>query len=168
MSVHVPVMTDEVVAALQPERGGLFVDCTVGLGGHARALLERGATRLVGIDRTGRSLSLGLACAAAGGAEELPAEPRLLPNGPNPFCGATTLRFSLPPAMAGARTSLSVYDLQGRLRARPLAPVSCEPGDHAIDWRGCDARGRPLAAGVYYLRLQAGERILTRTITVAH
>jgi len=29
----------------------LFVDCTVGVGGHARALLTAGATRLVGIDR---------------------------------------------------------------------------------------------------------------------
>jgi len=51
MSAHVPVMTDEVLAALRPERGGVFVDCTVGAGGHARALLSAGATRLVGIDR---------------------------------------------------------------------------------------------------------------------
>jgi 16S rRNA (cytosine1402-N4)-methyltransferase len=36
---------------LQPERGGIFVDCTVGLGGHSRAMLEAGATRVIGIDR---------------------------------------------------------------------------------------------------------------------
>jgi 16S rRNA (cytosine1402-N4)-methyltransferase len=48
---HVPVMTAEVVHFLRPEGGGLFVDCTVGLGGHARALLEAGATRLLGLDR---------------------------------------------------------------------------------------------------------------------
>jgi 16S rRNA (cytosine1402-N4)-methyltransferase len=72
MSVHVPVMTDEVVAALQPERGGLFLDCTVGLGGHARALLERGATRLVGIDRDPAALALaGEALAAWGSRVEL-------------------------------------------------------------------------------------------------
>jgi 16S rRNA (cytosine1402-N4)-methyltransferase len=51
MSVHVPVMTAEVLAALQPGRGGVYVDCTVGLGGHARALLAAGATRVIGIDR---------------------------------------------------------------------------------------------------------------------
>ena len=51
MSVHVPVMTAEVLAALQPDRGGVYVDCTVGLGGHARALLAAGATRVIGIDR---------------------------------------------------------------------------------------------------------------------
>jgi 16S rRNA (cytosine1402-N4)-methyltransferase len=48
---HVPVMTAEVLHFLQPEHGGLFVDCTVGLGGHARALLGAGATRLLGLDR---------------------------------------------------------------------------------------------------------------------
>jgi len=48
---HVPVMTAEALEFLQPHRGGLFVDCTVGLGGHARALLEAGAARLIGLDR---------------------------------------------------------------------------------------------------------------------
>jgi 16S rRNA (cytosine1402-N4)-methyltransferase len=48
---HVPVMTAEVLQHLRPERGGLFVDCTVGLGGHTRALLEAGATRVIGLDR---------------------------------------------------------------------------------------------------------------------
>ena len=49
--LHVPVMTAEALDHLRPEQGGLFVDCTVGLGGHARALLEAGATRLIGLDR---------------------------------------------------------------------------------------------------------------------
>jgi 16S rRNA (cytosine1402-N4)-methyltransferase len=49
--MHQPVMVAEVVEHLEPSRGGVFVDCTVGLGGHARALLEAGATRLIGLDR---------------------------------------------------------------------------------------------------------------------
>ena len=48
---HIPVMTAEVLQHLRPDQGGLFVDCTVGLGGHARALLEAGATRVIGLDR---------------------------------------------------------------------------------------------------------------------
>ena len=55
---HVPVMTREVVALLRPERGGLYVDCTVGLGGHARALLEAGAERLIGLDRDPDALAV--------------------------------------------------------------------------------------------------------------
>lgn len=54
---HLPVMRDEVMALLRPESGGLFVDCTVGLGGHAEAMLARGATRLFGIDRDPEALA---------------------------------------------------------------------------------------------------------------
>lgn len=49
--MHVPVLVDQVRLLLQPERGGVFVDCTVGLGGHTQMLLEHGAARIIGIDR---------------------------------------------------------------------------------------------------------------------
>ena len=58
MSVHVPVMTAEVLEALQPARGGLFVDCTLGLGGHTRALLDAGASQVVAVDRDHEALAL--------------------------------------------------------------------------------------------------------------
>jgi 16S rRNA (cytosine1402-N4)-methyltransferase len=51
-------MRDEVVGLLQPMAGGLFVDCTVGLGGHTRALLEAGASRLIGLDRDPAALAI--------------------------------------------------------------------------------------------------------------
>ena len=49
--LHEPVMTREVLAFLRPEKGGIFVDCTVGMGGHALALLEAGASKVIGLDR---------------------------------------------------------------------------------------------------------------------
>lgn len=58
MPEHVPVMRADVVRALAPERGGLFVDCTLGLGGHAAAVLEAGAGRLIGIDRDAEALAV--------------------------------------------------------------------------------------------------------------
>src|SRR5688572_28903826 len=51
-------MVTEVLAHLAPARGGVFVDCTVGLGGHAAALLDAGATRLIGFDRDPAALTL--------------------------------------------------------------------------------------------------------------
>jgi 16S rRNA (cytosine1402-N4)-methyltransferase len=51
-------MRDEVVRLLRPERGGLFIDCTIGLGGHARALMEAGASSLIGFDRDPAALAL--------------------------------------------------------------------------------------------------------------
>jgi len=57
-STHEPVLVAEVLSVLMPSRGGLFVDCTVGLGGHARALLDGGARRLIGLDRDTEALSI--------------------------------------------------------------------------------------------------------------
>jgi 16S rRNA (cytosine1402-N4)-methyltransferase len=57
-ATHEPVMLAETVALLEPSRGGIFVDCTVGLGGHARALLQDGASRLIGLDRDPSALRL--------------------------------------------------------------------------------------------------------------
>jgi len=51
-------MVAETLELLAPARGGLFVDCTVGLGGHSRALLEAGATRILGLDRDPDALKL--------------------------------------------------------------------------------------------------------------
>jgi 16S rRNA (cytosine1402-N4)-methyltransferase len=56
--IHEPVLLEEAIALLDPSRGGLFVDCTVGLGGHAQAILSGGATRLLGLDRDPRALAL--------------------------------------------------------------------------------------------------------------
>jgi 16S rRNA (cytosine1402-N4)-methyltransferase len=44
-------MVTEVLEHLEPSRGGVFVDCTVGLGGHAGAILDAGATKVIGFDR---------------------------------------------------------------------------------------------------------------------
>jgi len=41
---HIPVLLDEVIAALDPQEGDVIVDATFGAGGYTRALLDRGAT----------------------------------------------------------------------------------------------------------------------------
>ena len=48
---HEPVLAAEVVSFLAPRPDGVYVDATLGLGGHTRALLEAGAGRVIGIDR---------------------------------------------------------------------------------------------------------------------
>jgi 16S rRNA (cytosine1402-N4)-methyltransferase len=49
---HAPVLVEEVLGHLRPERGGLFLDGTLGGGGHTEALLERGPEAVVvGVDR---------------------------------------------------------------------------------------------------------------------
>ena len=52
MTYHTPVLLEEVVAQLQPRPGGLYVDCTVGGGGHAEGILRASAPegRVIGLD----------------------------------------------------------------------------------------------------------------------
>jgi len=57
---HHPVLVKETLEFLRVRRGGVYVDCTVGLGGHSEAIAEilDGEGRLVGLDRDGDALSL--------------------------------------------------------------------------------------------------------------
>jgi len=66
-ATHVPVLLDEVRSLLQPERGGTFVDCTLGLGGHSRMLLDSGAARVIGIDRDSDAIAIAKETLAAFG-----------------------------------------------------------------------------------------------------
>lgn len=56
--MHAPVLVAEVISHLAPSRGGLFIDCTLGAGGHTRALLDGGATHVIGFDRDRTALAL--------------------------------------------------------------------------------------------------------------
>lgn len=56
---HIPVLLNETLMFLDPAPGQDFIDGTVGLGGHAAAILERSAPdgRLLGIDKDSRNLA---------------------------------------------------------------------------------------------------------------
>ncbi|RPI90510.1 MAG: 16S rRNA (cytosine(1402)-N(4))-methyltransferase, partial [Chloroflexi bacterium] len=59
-SPHQPVLYKEIIHALQPRRGGRYVDGTLGAGGHARGILEASAPdgQLLGLDVDPQALSL--------------------------------------------------------------------------------------------------------------
>ncbi len=82
---------------------------------------------------------------------------------PNPFNPRTTVWFDLD--AAGAAT-LAVYDLRGRL-VRTLAAGPRQAGQHRADWDGRDERGNAAAAGVYLLRLAAGDRVQSVKVSLA-
>lgn len=54
---HVPVLFEACMQALAPERGGLFVDGTLGGGGHAEGMLSRGNVSLIGIDKDAAAIA---------------------------------------------------------------------------------------------------------------
>lgn len=65
---HIPVLLSEVLAALSPIDGGVFIDGTFGAGGYTRALIEGGAARVLAIDRDPTAIAGGAALAEVSGA----------------------------------------------------------------------------------------------------
>lgn len=56
-SLHLPVLRAETLHYLEPQSNGLFVDCTLGLGGHSEAILSTSPTvHVIGIDRDQEAL----------------------------------------------------------------------------------------------------------------
>jgi 16S rRNA (cytosine1402-N4)-methyltransferase len=62
-AAHTPVLLREVLAALAPKNGGIYVDGTFGLGGYSRAILEAADCAVWGIDRDPDAVALGAALA---------------------------------------------------------------------------------------------------------
>lgn len=48
---HIPVLLDEVIEALSPVEGGIYIDGTFGAGGYSRAILEKADTQVIAFDR---------------------------------------------------------------------------------------------------------------------
>ena len=86
---------------------------------------------------------------------EIPSEFRLLQNFPNPFNPETTIRYQLPESV---RVKLCVYDMRGT-SVRILVDGQMEPGHHQVVWNGMDEQHRPVASGVYLIRMEAGHYI---------
>ncbi len=79
--------------------------------------------------------------------------PLSVSNYPNPFNPKTTVRFQIPAAGA---VSVVVYDAAGRVVRTLLADQEREAGGHEIRWDGSDDAGRETAAGIYFVRIEAG------------
>jgi hypothetical protein len=83
-----------------------------------------------------------------------------LSSHPNPFSQRISLRFRLS---AAEDVSLEVFDVSGRL-VKHLAQGTHAEGLHEAFWNGEDHGGVPVSAGIYFLRLKAGDRLETSRI----
>ena len=61
---HYPVMLPEVLAALAPRQGGVYVDGTFGAGGYTRGILDVDGTKVIAIDRDPNAIADGAALVA--------------------------------------------------------------------------------------------------------
>lgn len=83
-------------------------------------------------------------------------------NYPNPFNPQTSIRFQLPEAAA---VTLRVYDVLGR-QVKTLLAGEMGAGDHEAVWDGTDASGLRVPSGVYLYRLEAGNVVRIRQMTM--
>ena len=67
MKSHVPVLLDEVVAALDASPGEIHVDGTFGAGGYTKAILSKGVARVFAFDRDPEAIQCGETLAASSG-----------------------------------------------------------------------------------------------------
>jgi hypothetical protein len=87
----------------------------------------------------------------------------LEPNAPNPFNPSTTIRYTLERPEV---VTLAVYDVTGRLVRTLERAERRVAGDHSVVWDGRDNRGRAVASGVYFYRLNAGRSSESRKMTL--
>jgi hypothetical protein len=77
---------------------------------------------------------------------------------PNPFSSSATVRFSL--GMAGD-TWITVFDPSGRKVRSLLDGAVLSAGPQSLPWNGQDDAGRPVPAGIYWVRVFTNGRSLT-------
>lgn len=88
---------------------------------------------------------------------EVPRETRLQNSYPNPFARATRIGFQIAGEAGGAtRARLEVFDLTGR-RVATLVDRALAPGAYQAAWDGRGEDQQPVANGVYFARLTAGD-----------
>ena len=80
--------------------------------------------------------------------------------GANPSRAASALRFGLP---AAGRVHLAVHDAAGR-QVRTLAEGEFPAGQHSAEWDGNEDAGHPVAAGLYFARIDTPGFTATRRI----
>lgn len=79
---------------------------------------------------------------------------------PNPFRSGVTIDFNLP---AAAPARVSIHDVAGR-RVADLVHGPRSAGAHRVEWSGRNDAGNPVAAGLYFYRVESGEHRATRKI----
>jgi hypothetical protein len=82
----------------------------------------------------------------------------LAPVAPSPARGVARFSYSLA---APGPVRLSIHAVDGR-RVRELASAVESQGTHPVSWDGTDQGGAPVAAGAYFVRMEAGGRALSR------
>jgi hypothetical protein len=92
---------------------------------------------------------------------EAPRAFALHPGAPNPFRNSTQIRYDLPSPVP---VTLRVYNVAGRLVQELVRSSSQPAGSYEVIWDGRDAGGAGVGAGIYFVRLEAGQHSETTRV----
>ena len=115
--------------------------------------------RLRQVDRDGRQSYSNIVSVEFGDSGEM----ALYDNAPNPSNGVTTFRFRMP---YRADVKLEIFDMMGNLVYNFDREVTGSTGDYAIEWNGKNDQGLEVASGSYLYKLTAGDKVLSKTMTI--
>lgn len=118
-----------------------MVDTVIGVSSQTSIVLQA-CDLTTGIDESGNSTFSGLSIF------------------PNPFNSSTNIRYDLN---APAQTSIKIYDLKGTL-VNILIDYQQLPAHYETIWNGKDQNGKEVKPGIYLVRLQAGRKVMTRSV----
>ena len=79
---------------------------------------------------------------------------RIESNYPNPFNPQTTIRFSVP---SDGKVQVTVYNIKGQ-KVKQLLNEQIVAGRHSVTWNGCDTNGRSVSSGLYFAKIEQGNK----------
>ena len=143
--------------------GGNFTLSATTFPPHYYAPFDTTFAVTAGVDITDMVLALILDTVSGISDPGVTIRPVLLDAHPNPFNPQTTIAFDVPSLTA---VKLTVYDVSGRLVDVLLDGDIVAPGRNEVVWRGRDMAGQVVSAGVYFYRLEVGNFIETKRMTL--
>ncbi len=110
------------------------------------------------------------ACRALGGTPNpkaiasgpVPEKFALFQNFPNPFNLATNISFYLSEK---SQVNLNIYNVLGE-KVRTLVNGTLDAGSHSITWDGKNEAGSVVASGIYFYRLNVGDQVMTKKMSL--
>lgn len=92
----------------------------------------------------------------------IPSQYSMYQNYPNPFNPTTTIAYNIP---AACNVKIIVYNILGQIVTTLLDEYK-SPGQYAIIWDGTDIDGRPVASGLYFYQMVAGDYVSSKKMVM--
>lgn len=92
----------------------------------------------------------------------MPVDFALAQNYPNPFNPSTSIKFTVP---VNSNVKIAVYNAMGKL-VKELVNRDYEAGTYSVEWLGNDNNGSKVSSGIYFYKMEAGNRTITKKMVL--